>query len=165
MWTARWFAIATITPGSGRAVSCDCYERKLRRIACDPASGTGWLRGRRQADGFGTCEVGEGAGDFEDAIMGAGGEVHFLHRVFEVTGAFRVDLAAHPHSADLLSVCIPDFFGATRRQVVVAGHDGGAGMVFEFEPGAFGNAAAGFGSIFIFRHASGIGGFGDLAGG
>ncbi len=31
--------------------------------------------------------------------MGAGGEVHFLHRVFEVAGAFGVDLAVDFHLA------------------------------------------------------------------
>jgi hypothetical protein len=35
-------------------------------------------------DGIMPGEVGEGAGDFEDAVVGAGGKVHLLHGVLEV---------------------------------------------------------------------------------
>jgi len=35
------------------------------------------------ADTLAAAEVGEGAGDFEDPIVGAGGKIELLHRVFE----------------------------------------------------------------------------------
>jgi len=31
------------------------------------------------------------AGDFEDAVVGAGGEVHLFHGLFEVAGGFGVE--------------------------------------------------------------------------
>lgn len=45
------------------------------------------------ADVGGAFEVGEGAGDLEDAVVSAGGETHFLHGVFEIAGTFRIQLA------------------------------------------------------------------------
>lgn len=36
------------------------------------------------ADGFGASEIGECSGDLEDAVVGASGEVEFLHGVFEI---------------------------------------------------------------------------------
>lgn len=39
------------------------------------------------------CEIGEGTGDFENPVVGTGGEIHHLHRVFEVAGAFGLELA------------------------------------------------------------------------
>jgi hypothetical protein len=40
-----------------------------------------------------TGEIGESAGNFQNAIMGSGGEIHLLHGMFEVTFAFGVELA------------------------------------------------------------------------
>lgn len=39
-----------------------------------------------------TCQVCKCPGDFQDPVMGAGGEVHFLHRAFEIASAFRAEL-------------------------------------------------------------------------
>ena len=38
-------------------------------------------------------EIGDGAGDLEDAVVGAGGEVHVVHGLLEQDGALAVDLA------------------------------------------------------------------------
>ena len=35
-------------------------------------------------DRFGSAKIGEGAGDFQDAVVGTGAEVHFAHRVLQV---------------------------------------------------------------------------------
>ena len=43
------------------------------------------------------CEIRQGAGDFQDAVVGAGGEVHLLHGVFEIAAGFGVELAALAH--------------------------------------------------------------------
>ena len=51
-------------------------------------------------DFFFSGEVGQGPGDFQNAVVGAGREVHLLHGVFEVAFAFRIELAAF---ADLAS--------------------------------------------------------------
>ena len=45
-------------------------------------------------------EIGQGAGDFQNAVVGAGGEVHLLHGVLQVAGAFGIELAV---SANLTS--------------------------------------------------------------
>ena len=44
-----------------------------------------------------STEVGEGAGDFQDPVVGAGGEVHLVHGWFEVALAFRVERAEFAH--------------------------------------------------------------------
>ena len=51
------------------------------------------------ADVFFAGEVGEGAGDFEDAVVGAGGEVEGFHRLFEKVGGVFVELAMGAHLA------------------------------------------------------------------
>jgi hypothetical protein len=53
----------------------------------------------RGADVRRASEVGERAGDFEDPVMRSGGEIHFFHGVFEVAGAFGVQLATGFHQA------------------------------------------------------------------
>jgi len=40
------------------------------------------------ADVRGAGEVGQGAGDLEDPVVGAGGEVQLLHRVLQIGRAF-----------------------------------------------------------------------------
>ncbi len=42
-------------------------------------------------------EVGKGAGDFEDVVVGAGGEVHVVHGVLEVGGGFGIELTMGFH--------------------------------------------------------------------
>ena len=49
-------------------------------------------------EGFAAIEVGQGAGDLEDAVMGAGGEIQGDHGLFEIGFAFGVELAV---AADL----------------------------------------------------------------
>jgi len=49
------------------------------------------LKNMMTFDFFGSGEVGEGVGDFEDAVVGAGGEVHLLHGLFEVALAFGIE--------------------------------------------------------------------------
>lgn len=45
------------------------------------------------ADVRGTSKIGEGAGGFEDPVVGTCGETHFLHGALEVAGTFRIQLA------------------------------------------------------------------------
>jgi hypothetical protein len=45
----------------------------------------GWL------DGVGGGEVGDGAADFEDAVVGAGAEVEFVHGLFQHGGTFGAE--------------------------------------------------------------------------
>ncbi len=45
-------------------------------------------------DVFLSGKIGEGSGNFEDAVVGAGGKVHLFHGVFEVAFAFGIELAA-----------------------------------------------------------------------
>ena len=85
--------------------------------------------------------------------MRTGGEIHFLHRLLQVA------------TAGSLLEDIPDVLRLTGRQVVLASHDAFAGLGFEFEAGTFGNFATGLGGGFIFRHARGVVGFGNLSGG
>lgn len=42
-------------------------------------------------------EVGEGAENLEDAIVGAGGEIHLFHRLFDIAAIFSVELAPLTH--------------------------------------------------------------------
>ncbi len=44
-------------------------------------------------------EVGEGAGDLEDAVVGAGREVHLVHGVFEEVAAVVVEGGVEFHDA------------------------------------------------------------------
>ena len=41
-------------------------------------------------------QVGEGPGDFENPVVRAGTEVHFLHRMFEIAVSFGAELAVLP---------------------------------------------------------------------
>lgn len=42
-------------------------------------------------------EIGEGAGDFEDPVVGASGEVHVGHGMFEVSATLSIELAMGLH--------------------------------------------------------------------
>lgn len=44
-------------------------------------------------DGFGTVEIGDGAGDFQDAVIGAGAEIQLGHRHFDEILSGLVELA------------------------------------------------------------------------
>lgn len=48
-------------------------------------------------DLFAAGEVGDGSRDLEDAVVGAGGEVHLFHRVLQITRAGRVERAVLTH--------------------------------------------------------------------
>ena len=85
--------------------------------------------------------------------MGASREVHFLHRMLEIADGGSL-------AGGILNV-----LRLAGRQVVFAGHDAFAGFGFEFQPGTFGNLAAGLGGGFVFREAGGGIGFGNLPGG
>ena len=85
-------------------------------------------------DVFGAGEVGDGAGDFEDAVVGAGGEVHLLHGLFEVDLGFGIERAVF---ADLFrahrGVGVDAFAGGEAEALDVAGFgdagaDGGGGF-------------------------------------
>lgn len=52
-----------------------------------------------RADVWRTAKVGEGASDFEDAVVGAGRKVHLLPRVLQVIVAFFIQLAVQPDKA------------------------------------------------------------------
>ena len=60
-------------------------------------------------------------------------------------------------AGDLFIVGPSDFFGAGWRQVIFAGDDILAGFGFEFQAGAFGDFAAGFGGGLVFGQAGGGG--------
>src|SRR5688572_23764584 len=53
----------------------------------------------RWTDVFAAFEIRNGAADFQDAIVGAGGEAETLHRALEHLFALRVDLAVHADHA------------------------------------------------------------------
>jgi len=57
------------------------------------------------------------------------------------------------------------FFGAGRRQLVFAVHDAPSGLGCELQAGAPGDLSARLCRSLIFRHAGGVHGLGDLAGG
>lgn len=48
-------------------------------------------------DALATGEVGDGSRDLENAVVGAGGEVHLLHGVLEITRAGGIERAMFAH--------------------------------------------------------------------
>ena len=83
------------------------------------------------ADGGALGEVGEGAGDFEDAVVGAGGEVHVVHGVLKVGAAFGVELAMGFHlpgvhgAVDVDAGVFGEALGLDGAGLFDAGADGG----------------------------------------
>ncbi len=79
-------------------------------------------------------EVGEGAGDFEDAVVGAGGEVHVVHGVLEVGAAFGVELTVGFHlsrghgAVDVGAGAFGEALGLDGAGLLDAGADGGGGF-------------------------------------
>jgi len=98
----------------------------------------------------GGLEVGDGAGDFEDAVVGAGAEVEFVHGHAQEFDGFVVDFAmgleqlgGHPRVAtDTGAFCKPFLLNATGCNHPFADVAGGlagmrAGEVFELDGGHF----------------------------
>ena len=73
-------------------------------------------------------EVGEGAGDFEDSIVGPGGEVHLVHGVFEQVAAVVVEGGVGFHDAGRHGGVAADvrFAGKAGGLHGAGGLDGGA---------------------------------------
>ena len=79
-------------------------------------------------------EIGDGAGDLENAIVGAGGEVEGLHRLFEKLGTLGVDGAVLTHNLGTHIGVGADVgkFGKAGALEIAASHDalahGGGGL-------------------------------------
>jgi alpha-L-rhamnosidase len=74
------------------------WRHMVEKTTSGPASGIGSPPGCRWARMSGEpARSARVRATFEDPVMRAGGEIHFLHRVFEVAGGLRVDLAVHFH--------------------------------------------------------------------
>jgi hypothetical protein len=79
-------------------------------------------------DGIMPGEVGEGAGDFEDAVVGAGREVHLVHGVFQEFARGFVEGGMGFHDAGRHGGVAADvwFAGETGRLHGAGGFDAGA---------------------------------------
>ena len=75
-------------------------------------------------------EVGEGAGDFEDSVVGSGGEVHLVHGIFEQVPAVVVEGGVGFHDAGR--------HGGSAADIRLAGEAGGLHGAGGFDAGADG---------------------------